>query len=604
MLVIFMLSEEFKNIAHSFPPQPGIYKYFDKKDSLLYIGKAKNLRKRISSYFIKQNINNKTIELVNQIFRIEIVVVDSEQDAFFLENSLIKKFQPKYNINLKDDKTYPYIVIKNEPFPRIFLTRKIINDGSEYLGPFTSVFQLHELLQFIKQTIPIRNCTLNLSPKNIEKKKFKICLEYHLGNCKGPCEGLQTAEDYQKNIAQIKNILKGNLSPVIQYFKYEMNSFSKNMQFEKAEQAKKKIEFLTNYQSKSVIVNPKLSDLDIFYILKKGTTACVNYLKVQSGTIVQTKTIHSQTFLGESLEEILIFAIAQLRNNFKSVAKEIVIPFRINYPEIGIKVTVPKIGDKQKLLALSEKNATYFIGEQEKKRRLHLNTNEITPNTLLQKMKVELHLPETPTHIECFDNSNIQGAFPVAAMVCFKNAIASKKDYRKFKIKTVKGIDDFASMKETVYRRYKRVLDEKLPFPQLIIIDGGKGQLNSAKQALQELNAIGKTTLIGLAKKEEEIFFANDTQSLKLPLDSKSLQLIRKIRDEAHRFVIRFHRNKRSKDTFFNELEMIKGVGNETINLLLKQFKSVISIKKQTEENLATVVGKAKAKIIYTSFQK
>ena len=522
-----MTASEFQVISSTIPKNPGIYKYFGKENELLYVGKAKNLRKRVSSYFIKTQVSYKTHELVNRIHHIEFTIVNSEQDAFFLENALIKKFQPRYNINLKDDKTYPYIVIKHEPYPRIFLTRKLINDGSEYLGPYTSVQRVRELLSFIKQAIPLRTCTLNLTKKNIEKRRFKVCLEYHLGNCKGPCEGLQSDEDYQEGIRQIKNLLKGNLNPVITHFKEEMKLYAGAMEFEKAETVKKKIDFLKSYQSKSVISNPKLSDIDVFFIEKTEDKAYVNYLMMQNGTIVQTKTIVVEIHLDEPIEEILVFAVAQLRDTFKSPAKEIVLPFHISYPEEGITLTVPKAGDKKKLLELSEKNAKYFIEELANRKRLKLDDKQNDKSGVLKQLMKDLNLPQVPVHIECFDNSNFQGSFPVSAMVCFRNGEPSKSDYRLFNVKTVTGINDFATMKEAVGRRYKRVLEEKLPWPQLIIIDGGKGQLSAAIAALQELNAEDKATVIGLAKNEEEIFFSGDTEALKLPYDGSSLKLIR-----------------------------------------------------------------------------
>jgi len=599
-----MTSSEFQHITHTLPRQPGIYKYYDVENELLYVGKAKNLRKRVSSYFIKKHTSYKTHELVNRIHHIEFTIVNSEQDAFFLENSLIKKFQPRFNINLKDDKSYPHIVIKKEPFPRVFLTRKLIHDGSEYLGPYTSVQRVRELLGFIKQAIPLRTCTLKLTTGNIEKKKFKVCLEYHLGNCKGPCEGLQTADDYNDGLQQIKNLLKGNLNPVILHFKTEMKQFSENLNFEKAELVKKKIDFLKNYQSKSVITNPKLSNLDVFFIVKSDDKAFINYLMVQNGTIVQTKTVDTDIYAEETVEEILTLAVAQLRDIFKSTAKEIILPFLISFPEEGITITVPRAGDKKKLLELSEKNARYFIEEQLNKKRLKLGSNQTTKSELLKGMQYDLKLPYTPVHIECFDNSNFQGSYPVSAMVCFKNGEPSRKDYRLFNVKTVKGINDFATMKEAVGRRYKRVLEEKLPWPQLVIIDGGKGQLSAAISALQELNAADKTTLVGLAKNEEELFFAGDQQSLKLPLNSPSLRLIRSIRDEVHRFGINFHRKKRSTGALRNELEEIKGIGKETSDLLLKEFKSVKNIKGKSMEDLAEFIGWKKAGIVLDGLKK
>lgn len=599
-----MTDAEFQHITQTIPRQPGIYKYYDKENKLLYVGKAKDLRKRVSSYFIKKQVSYKTHELVKRIHHIEFTIVNSEQDAFFLENSLIKKFQPRFNISLKDDKTYPYIVIKNEPFPRIFFTRKLVKDGSEYLGPYTSVQQVRELLGFIKQAIPLRNCTLNLTDKNIKKKKFKVCLEYHLGNCKGPCEGLQSAEDYHAGLLQIKNLLKGNLNPVIHHFKKEMKQHAEVLEFEKAEMIKKKIDFLKNYRFRSVVSNPKLSDLDVFFIVKSGDAAYINYLMVQNGTIVQTKTLATENYLDETTEEILALVIAQLRDTFKSTAKEIIVPFPVSYPEEGIKITVPKAGDKKQLLDLSEKNAKYFIDELKTRKRLKLDVQQQDKPERLKQLQQDLKLPAIPVHIECFDNSNFQGSYPVSAMVCFKNGKPSKKDYRLFNVKTVAGINDFATMKEAVNRRYKRVLEENLPWPQLIIIDGGKGQLSAAVSALQELNATRKTTVIGLAKNEEEIFFTGDQQALKLPYNSSSLNLIRFIRDEVHRFGINFHRKKRSKGAFKNELQDIKGIGKETSELLLKEFRSLKNIKSKSLDQLAKLIGKAKATIITNYFRK
>lgn len=596
-----MTAKEFQHIASGIPQQPGIYKYYNSGNELIYVGKAKNIRKRVNSYFIKTLSSYKTHELVRRINRIEFTIVSSEQDAFLLENSLIKEFQPVFNINLKDDKTYPFIVIKNEPFPRVFLTRKKVNDGSEYLGPYTSVKKVRELIEFIRQTIPLRNCSLNLTERNIRQKKFKVCLEYHLGNCKGPCEGLQTAEDYKESIGQLKNLLRGNLSQVIRHFKEQMKEFSVNLAFEKAEITRKKIEYLENYQARSVVANAKAGDLDIFSLVKEKDIAFVNYLMVRNGTIVQTQTNKVETHLDETPEEILSFSIAQLRTTFNSDCPEIVIPFLIEYPQNEITITIPKGGDKKKLLELSEKNVNYFIEELKNKQRLLLskNTDQIK---ILEQLQNDLQLTELPVHIECFDNSNFQGSYPVSAMVCFKNGEPSKKDYRHFNIKTVQGINDFASMKETVYRRYKRLLEEDQPFPQLVIIDGGKGQLSVANEAIDELNAIGKTTLVGLAKNEEELFFSGDKESLKLPFNSDSLRLIRRIRDEVHRFGISFHRNKRSKGTFRNELEDIPGIGKATAGLLLKEYKSVKSVRGANLEEVEKLIGKSKAGIIANYF--
>lgn len=598
-----MTQAEFQYIASNLPNLPGIYKYYDAVNELLYVGKAKNIRKRVGSYFNKTLASYKTYELVKRIKKIEFTIVNSEQDAFLLENSLIKQFQPIFNINLKDDKTYPYIVIKNEPFPRVFLTRQKIEDGSQYFGPYTSVGKVRELLNFIKQTIPLRTCSLNLTKKNIEKGKFRVCLEYHLGNCKGPCEAHQSEEDYIQNIAQVKNLLKGNLNPVIQHFKNEMKQYSANLDFEKAELVRKKIGYLENYQSRSIIINSSLADVDAFSIQKDKETVYVNYLMVQNGTIIQTKTLKVETHLDESLQETLAFTIGQLRTTFNSEAKEIVVPFEIEYDEPGTSLTIPKGGDKKKLLELSEKNVQYFIDNLQAKERLRLGIKNADKYTILLEVKADLRLASVPVHIECFDNSNFQGSYPVSAMVCFKNGEPSKKDYRHFNIKTVGGINDFASMKETVYRRYKRLAAEGEPLPQLVIIDGGKGQLNAASEAIGELKLEGKMTLIGLAKNEEEIFFVGDQQSLKLPYESESHKLIRRIRDEVHRFGINFHRQKRSKGTFKNSLQNIKGIGSSTANLLLKTFRSVNNIKQQAEEELAKVVGPAKARIVRKYFE-
>ena len=597
-----MTSEEYKKISATIPDSPGIYKYFDLDSNLIYVGKAKNLRKRVTSYFIKTLTSYKTYELVQRITRIEFTIVNSEQDAFLLENSLIKQFQPRYNINLKDDKSYPYIVIKNEPFPRVFLTRKEIEDGSEYLGPYTSVGKVRELLNFIKQTIQLRTCSLNLTERNIARGKFKVCLEYHLGNCKGPCEALQTKEDYDEGLKQLKNFLKGRLGPVIQHFKNEMKAHADRMEFEKAELVRKKIDFIENYQSRSVVVTPKLGDVDVFSVVKENDSAYVSYLMVQNGTIIQTKTLKVETHLDETAEEILSFSIAQLRTTFSSQAKEIILPFAIDYEEPHIIVTVPKGGDKKKLLDLSERNVNYFIQDLKQKERLKLEGKNADKIKLLEQLQQDLQLPETPVRIECFDNSNFQGSFPVSAMVSFYNGEPNKKEYRHFNIKTVEGINDFASMKETVYRRYKRLIVEEKAFPQLVIIDGGKGQLNAAVEALEDLNAKGKTIVIGLAKNEEEIFFPGDKESVKLPYSSNSLKLIRRIRDEVHRFGVSFHRQKRSKGTFKNELEEIRGIGKSTSDLLLKKFRSVNNIRNKNEEELSEVIGKAKARILLDYF--
>jgi excinuclease ABC subunit C len=600
-----MTQEVFQKISSSIPSQPGIYKYYDDGKKLLYVGKAKNLRKRVASYFTKTLQSYKTQELVRRISSIEFTIVNSEQDAFFLENSLIKQFQPVFNINLKDDKSYPFIVIKNEPFPRVFLTRKKHEDGSQYLGPFTSVAKVRELIEFIRQHIPIRNCKLNLSQTNIRKGKFKVCLEYHLGNCLGPCEGLQSNEEYNKNLEQVKNLLKGNLSPVIKYLKDEMKQFAGNLQFEKAEITRKKIEHLESYQAKSTVVNPKLGNLDVLCVIVQDDQAFLNYMMVQNGTIIQTENLRLQSKLGESEKEILEFAAGYVRNRFESIATEIIVPVPIELLDNEITITVPKSGDKRKLLDLSVKNVSYFHEDYERKKRLQLTEKENkNKSAVLRKLQQDLSLPVLPAHIECFDNSNFQGSYPVAAMVCFKNGEPSKKDYRHFNIKTVTGINDFASMSEVVYRRYKRLADEQQQLPQLVIIDGGKGQLSAALKSIKELGLEKQLTLIGLAKNVEEVFFTGDKESLKLPYNSESLNLLRQLRDEVHRFGITFHRQKRSKGTFKNTLEDIPGIGTQTAGLLIKTFRSAAKVQQASEEELAAITGRAKARVIRLFFDE
>lgn len=597
-----MTKEEFSIVQPSLPSKPGIYKYFDATDKIIYVGKAKNLRKRVVSYFNKISDYYKTKKLVSEIKRIEFTIVDSEQDALLLENSLIKQYQPKYNLVLKDDRSYPHIVIKNEPFPRIFITRKMIKDGSQYLGPYTNVAQVYSLLNLIKQTIPLRTCSLNLNPKNIEKEKFKECLEYHLGNCKAPCVAFQSKEEYDEQVQQVKDILKGKLGDIIKNYKKEMMEKASNLEFEKAEIIKKKIEYLQTYQSKSIIVNTKIDNVDICSVVSNEKYAAVNFMIIVQGTIIHTHSVTITKTLQESDEEILVPILYQLREKYKSTSKEIIVPFTIS-TEDELIVTVPKGGDKKKLLELSLQNAEYMM--QEHKRKLTLNLSENTTeqnNALLEQLKIDLHLTEIPDHIECFDNSNFQGSYPVAAMVCFKDGVPFKKEYRHFHIKTVEGINDFASMKEIVYRRYKRVLDEGKPLPKLIIIDGGKGQLSSALESIHELGLLGKTTVVGLAKNIEEIFYPGDSESLKLPYQSATLNLIKRIRDEVHRFGITFHRSTRSKGIIKNELEKINGIGEKTANDLLKHFRSVIKVKNATEKELEKIVGLSKARIIKQYF--
>lgn len=598
-----MSPEEFSKIIKDLPQHPGIYKYFDSTNTIIYVGKAKNLKKRISSYFNKNQTSYKTVELVQRINKIEFTIVNTEQDALLLENALIKEYRPKYNISLKDDKTYPYIVIKKEPFPRVFFTRKRYNDGSEYLGPFTSVFYVRELLTLIKQYVPLRNCKLNLTDKNIQANKFKVCLEYHLGNCNGPCQAYQTAKQYAEGLQHLREILKGNVSNVIKNYKAEMELLVQQLNFEKAEFLKKKIEHLQNYQAKSVVVSKNVTNADVFSILKDDDNAYVNYLMINNGTIVQTHTQQLETKLDETEAETLSFAIAQMRDSFNSISTEIIVPFEVDYPQQNIVITIPKAGDKKKLLELSLKNVNYY--KDELRRRKITQIEDKTSNQLqdiLNELKTNLQLKETPIHIECFDNSNFQGSFPVSACVCFRDGLPFKSDYRKFNIKTVDGINDFASMKETLLRHYKRYIHEEKQFPQLVIIDGGKGQLSAALEAVNELGLKGKFTVIGLAKNEEELFFEGDKQSIKLDWNSEGLKLIRRIRDEVHRFGITFHRSQRSKGAIKNELENIKGLGPSSITALLKKFKSIKKIKEQSFENLVEVIGEKKASLLIEAF--
>jgi len=599
-----MTQEQYQQLAHKLPADPGIYKYYDAKGVLIYVGKAKCLKKRIASYFTKNQSSFKTIELVQKIDRIEFTIVDSEQDALLLENSLIKQYKPRYNILLKDDKGYPYLVIKKERFPRVFSTWKKYNDGSIYLGPFTSKGTIREVLSFIKQFIPLRTCKLNLSQENIDKQKFKPCLEYHLGNCLAPCAALQTEADYNDSLEQLKGLLKGNMSQLMNHLKKEMQSHAEALDFEKAAQLKYKMDLLLTYQEKSVVVGKHFSNLDVFSIIKDGKLAYVNYLMVQNGSIIQTHTVPLEGKLDEPEDELLCFAIERIRADFNSLSTEIIVPYPVEYFDKNIIITVPKLGDKKKLLDLSIKNVTYFTRELQLKKILQLEGK--TPSekkSVLTELQSYLHLQELPTHIECFDNSNFQGSFPVSAMVCFKDGMPSKKDYRHFNVKTVEGINDFATMKEVVFRRYKRVQEAGDPMPQLIVIDGGKGQLSAALESIEALGLTGSTTLVGLAKNEEELFFAGDSQSLKLPWDSDSLKLLRGIRDEVHRFGITFHRNKRSKGTFTTALENIEGIGPATREILLNQFKSVANIKKEPTQNIAAIIGAKKAAALQKFFE-
>tara|TARA_B110000003_G_scaffold117642_1_gene120111 strand:- start:2621 stop:4408 length:1788 start_codon:yes stop_codon:yes gene_type:complete len=589
-------TEHIKSLLKLIPEKAGIYRYYDKNETLLYVGKAKNLKKRVSSYFNKKQEHGKTRVLVSKIHDIQYVVVPTEIDALLLENNLIKKHQPKYNVALKDGKTYPWICIKNEPFPRIFQTRNVIKDGSTYFGPYTSVRLVKTLLDFFQQLYPLRNCSLNLTDKNIKAKKFKVCLEYHIGNCLGPCEDKQTTDDYQLGIEHIKQIIKGDIKSVTQHLKTAMLQFSNEMEFEKAQSIKEKIDLLNNYQAKSTIVNPKINDVDIFTILSDEETAFVNYLKINSGAIIQAHTLELNKKLNEPEEELLQLAIIELRQRFKSTSKTIYCSHSLENIWEDLSITIPKIGDKKKLIDLSLRNAKYM--QLDKQKRKINNIEKQDNKRILEQMQKDLHLANRPRHIECFDNSNIQGANPVAACVIFKNARPSKKDYRHFNIKTVVGPDDFASMEEVVYRRYKRLLDEKQPLPELIVIDGGKGQLSSAVKSLDKLKLRGKIAIIGIAKRLEEIYFPGDSIPLYLDKRSESLKLIQQLRDEAHRFGITHHRKQRSKDSLGTSLDNIEGIGPKTVELLISHFGSVKQVMAAKKEELIKLIGKSKAEKI------
>ncbi len=567
----------------------------------MYVGKAKSLKKRVSSYFQKDvHENGKTTVMVRKVADIKILVVNTEMDALLLENSLIKKHQPRYNVNLKDDKTYPWICIKNEKFPRIFITRQMIKDGSEYFGPYTPVKMINTLLDLIGQLYKLRNCNLNLTPENIEKKKFKICLEYHIGNCKGPCEGHQSMEDYDQTIKEIRLILKGNINTVIQHLKNLMSQQSAQFFYEEAQVTKQKIELLEKFKTKSVVVNPSIHNTDVFSIVTEEDSAFVNFLRIMNGSIVQGHTLEIKKKLDESPEELLEIAIADLRTKFNSDAKEIIVPFEVPTMMEGVTFTIPKIGEKRHLLSLSESNVRNYIRERDLQLEKQNPENKVL--RLMEKMQKDLRLTELPRHIECFDNSNIQGTYPVAAMSVFKNGQPSKKDYRHFNIKTVEGPDDFASMEEVIYRRYKRMLDEAQPLPQLIVIDGGKGQLSSAMTSLEKLGLVGKMAVIGIAKKLEEIYYPGDSAPLYIDKKSETLRVIQNLRDEVHRFGITHHRNRRSKGVMKTELSDIKGIGQSTADELLREFKSVKRIKEASHDELKAVIGNSRADKVFSHF--
>lgn len=582
------------------PDLAGIYQFYDKSDTLIYVGKAINLKKRVSSYFAKKHDSGKTRMLVSKIVRIEHIVVETESDALLLENNLIKKYQPRYNVLLKDDKSYPWICVKKEPFPRVFSTRQVVKDGSLYFGPYTSIKTVKTLLDLIKELYPLRNCTYDLSSQNIDNQKFKVCLEYHIKNCKAPCEGLQSAEDYSQNITEIIQILKGNFKDVIKRFKDEMLQMATDLRFEDAQLMKEKINVLENYQAKSTIVSSKITNVDVFSIVSDEEFGYVNFLQVAYGAVVRAHTLEIKKKLEETDRELLEYAIIDIRERFFSTSKEIIVPFEVTLSE-KLQLTIPKLGEKHQLLELSLRNAKLF--RQERFKEVKIVDPERHTNRLLSQIQRDLHLSVPPVHIECFDNSNIQGTNPVSACVVFKNAKPSKKDYRHFNVKSVEGPNDFASMEEVVYRRYKRLLDEGESLPQLIVIDGGKGQLSSAVKSLEMLGLRGKIAIIGIAKRLEEIYFPEDSIPLYLDKKSDTLRVIQQLRNEAHRFGITFHRQKRSKAAITSQLDEIEGIGEKTKEALLSHFKSVKRIKEASEEEISSIIGNSKAKKVINFFK-
>jgi excinuclease ABC subunit C len=582
------------------PDNPGVYQYYDKEGKILYVGKAKNLKKRVSSYFNKIHDTAKTNVLVKKIVTIKHIVVPTETDALLLENNLIKTLQPRYNVLLRDDKSYPWICIKKEPFSRIFATRRMVKDGSEYFGPYTSFKTVSTILELIKELYPLRTCNFDLSHNNIQSNKFKVCLEYHIGNCKGPCEGFEPLENYQRQVDAIREILKGNFKESLKDFKKVMTDLAKNMHFEEAQKIKEKIEILENYQSRSTIINPKITNIDVFSIVSDESAAYVNFLQISHGSIIRSHTIEIKKKLEETDEELLELAIVELRERFQLLSREVIVPFEVDLGE-NIKITVPQLGDKKQILDLSVRNAKFHRIEQLK--QLQIVDPDRHTNRIMAQMQKDLRLTVEPRHIECFDNSNIQGTNPVAACVVFKNGKPSKKDYRHFNIKTVEGPDDFASMTEVVYRRYKRLLDEKQSLPQLIIIDGGKGQLSSALKSIDALGLRGKIAIIGIAKRLEELFYPGDSIPLYLDKKSETLKVIQQLRNEAHRFGITFHRDKRSKASLNSSIESIPGIGEKSMLALIQHFKSVKRLKLATEKDISEVIGRSKAKKI-TDFYK
>ncbi len=592
---------EINKILKNIPDKPGIYQFYNKKNDIIYIGKAKNLRKRVNSYFQRTHYeNNKLKTLVNQTVNIDYIIVETESDALLLENSLVKKYQPKYNVQLKDDKTFPWICIKNERFPRVFHTRTYAKDGSIFYGPYTSMAIVRTVLNLIRQLFKIRTCNYILSEKNIKAGRFKVCLEYHIGNCKAPCVGLQNIKEYDENVDQIKSILKGNISSVIGYLKSLMKSYAKSLKYEEAQEIKEKIEILERYKSKSTVVNPLIDDLDVFSYLDDRVNAYVNYIKIVNGAIIQSHTVELKKKLDEAKEDLILFAIIDIRQKLYSKSKEVVLPFKPNIDVDGIKFIIPKKGDKLKLLQLSERNLKYYKLEKDKINEIF---KEKSPaNKILIQLKDNLRLFEIPEYIECFDNSNIQGTNPVASCVVFKGGKPLRSEYRHYNIKSVKGPDDYASIEEVVYRRYLRLINENHPLPHLIVIDGGKGQLSSAYKSLEKLNLLRQIAVIGIAKKLEEIYVPKDSIPIYLNKNSTSLKLLQNIRNEAHRFGIQFHRQKRSATLISSEINNIKGIGNQTVEKLFKIFKNIENIKSASENELEKVVGKSKSKIIINYF--
>lgn len=598
-----MTTEDFKKIADTIPHEPGVYRFLDESGIILYVGKAKSLRNRVASYFgERKGRAHKTRVLVKNADHLEFTLVETEADALLLENSLIKKYQPRYNVMLKDGKSYSYLCIKKERFPRVFITRRVIRDGSTYFGPYTSKYRLKIILDLIKQLFPLRTCTLNLSQSNIDGGKFKVCLEYHIKNCIGPCVGFESEEEYNEKIAQIRNILKGNFKAVIQHFKQEMQKMAENLEFEKAQQMKEKLDAFNDYQAKSTVVSTKIRDVDVFTIASAEKEAYINYLKIVNGAIIHTHTQELVINLDDEEEDLLQYTIPLLRERFNSIAQELILPYPITLPDEDLTITVPKIGDKKKLLELSQKNVKFYL--MQKQKEAVSRTNKQTPaERILRTMQKDLQMDVLPIHLECFDNSNIQGAHPVSSCVVFKNAKPSKKDYRHFNIKTVEGPNDFASMEEVVRRRYSRLVKENSPLPQLIIIDGGKGQLSAATKIIRQLGIEDKVTIIGIAKRLEEIFFPDDPIPLYIDKKSETLKVIQQARNEAHRFAITFHRDQRSRAFLGTELTDIPGIGNKTAEKLLTHFGSVKKLRQATAAQIAEASNLNVAKKVMDYFK-